>query len=208
MGKGKKFLIGIVVLFIVMLAVWQVFKIMTSAEPLTKEEATQKVQELYAGDIVAVQEDSNRYLITIELETGTYEIEIDRDSGDIGSVIRTKKVAIGNEPVPENQDEPVDDATNESEQSNEGETAKDQGTPPASVDETENNSEGAKQLTEKEAIEIALSQLDGEVDDIDLERSGDVLYYLVDIEREGAEDEATIKINAISGEVMSVIWDD
>lgn len=207
MVKGKKIVIGAVALIIVMLAVWQVSKIMTSAQPLTKEEATQKVQELYVGDIVDVQEGSNRYLITIELETGTYEIEIDRDSGEIGSVIRTKKVAKGNEPAPENK---IDDSTNESNQSSEEEkkTPEEQGTPPASGNETAKNPEGVKRIPEQEAMEIALNQLDGEVDDIELEQSGDVLYYLVDIEREGSEDEATIKINAISGEVMSVIWDD
>lgn len=207
MGKGKKIIIGAVVLLVAMFAVWQVSKTMTSAQPLTKEEATQKVQELYTGDIVDVQEGSNRYLITIVLETGTYEIKIDRESGDIGSVNRTKKVAKGNEPAPENK---IDDSTNESNQSSEEEkkTPEEQGAPPASGNETAKNPEGAKRIPEQEAMEIALNQLDGEVDDIELEQSGDVLYYLVDIEREGSEDEATIKINAISGEVMSVIWDD
>ncbi|WP_404329812.1 PepSY domain-containing protein [Mesobacillus maritimus] len=216
MSKGKKILVGAGVFLVVMFAVWQVSRVMTSAQPLTAEEATQKVQELYAGDIVSVKERTDLYLITIVLEdTGTYEIEIDRESGDIASMTRTKKGVASNEgaqkeATEEEQAETPPNTRQEEEPSEQGgkdKTPENQGTPPAD-DNSNAKPETPRQITEQEAIEIALNQLNGEVDDVELEQSGGHTYYLVEIEREGEEAEATIQINAISGEVMSVFWED
>lgn len=212
MSKGKKILVGVGVFLVVMFAVWQVSRVMTSAQPLTAEEATQKVQELYKGDIVRVKEGTDLYLITIVLDTGTYEIEIDRKSGDIASMTRTKKGVASNEGAQKEatEEEQIENPPNnsqEKEPSNQGGTREKQGTPQAD-DNSNAKPETPRSITEQEAIEIALKQLSGEVDDVELEQSGGHTYYLVEIEREGEEAEATIKINAISGEVMSVFWDD
>lgn len=212
MSKGKKILVGVGVFLVVMFAVWQVSRVMTSAQPLTAEEATQKVQELYKGDIVRVKEGTDLYLITIVLDTGTYEIEIDRKSGDIASMTRTKKGVASNEGAQKEatEEEQIENPPNnsqEKEPSDQGGTREKQGTPQAD-DNSNAKPETPRSITEQEAIEIALKQLSGEVDDVELEQSGGHTYYLVEIEREGEEAEATIKINAISGEVMSVFWED
>ncbi|MGM0902673.1 MAG: PepSY domain-containing protein [Bacillota bacterium] len=215
MSKGKKILVGAGVFLVVMFAVWQVGKVMTSAQPLTAEEATQKVQELYKGDIVRVKEGKELYLITIVLDKGTYEIEIDRESGDIASVTRTKKGGASKEgaqkeATEEEQTETPPSTPQEEEPSEQGgkdKTPENQGTPPDN-DNSNAKPETPRQITEQEAIAIALKQLNGEVDDVELEESGGRIYYLVEIEREGEEAEATIQINAISGEVMSVFWED
>jgi len=206
MGKGKKLLVGAGVLLVVMFAVWQVSRVMTSAQPLTAEEATQKVQELYEGDVVNVNEGTDLYLITIVLDTGTYEIEIDRESGDIASMTRTKK-EVQKEPTGEEQTQNPPNTSQEKEPTEQDNTPEKQGTPPTD-DNSSTKPETPKQITEKEAIAIALEQLNGEVDDVELEQSGGSIYYLIEIEREGEEAEATVQINAISGEVKSVIWDD
>ncbi len=64
-------------------------------------------------------------------------------------------------------------------------------------------------LTEKQAEQIALRQVKGKVDDVDFKHSGKTgqQYYLVDIDTPD-DREAVIQINAISGEVMSITWDD
>lgn len=62
-------------------------------------------------------------------------------------------------------------------------------------------------LTETEAANIALQHIPGELDDVDLEQSHGVGYYLVEIELED-DREATVQIHAITGEIMSVTWDD
>lgn len=65
-------------------------------------------------------------------------------------------------------------------------------------------------LTEQQAIQIALRQLNGEVDDVDFVKTSEGGYYLVEIEIDvdDGPDEATYQIHAISGKVMSVTWED
>lgn len=65
-------------------------------------------------------------------------------------------------------------------------------------------------LTEQQAIQIALRQLNGEVDNVDFVKTSEGGYYLVEIEIDvdDGPDEATYQIHAISGKVMSVTWDD
>ncbi|WP_406944752.1 PepSY domain-containing protein [Halobacillus sp. SY10] len=62
-------------------------------------------------------------------------------------------------------------------------------------------------ITEEKAKAVALNEIEGEVDDIDFESEVDPAFYLVEIERPGGE-EATVQIHALSGEIMSVTWDD
>lgn len=63
-------------------------------------------------------------------------------------------------------------------------------------------------LSEKEAEQKALARIPGEVDDIELRgtNSGNP-YYLVEIDLEDGR-EAIVQVNAISGAIRSVTWDD
>ncbi|KAA0546321.1 peptidase M4 [Bacillus sp. BGMRC 2118] len=70
-----------------------------------------------------------------------------------------------------------------------------------------NPEQSVKQLSEEEVIAIALGKVNGEIDEIELEQSGGLTYYLVEINVEDKE-EATIQINSITGEVISITWDD
>lgn len=65
----------------------------------------------------------------------------------------------------------------------------------------------ANVLTEDDASKIALKNVKGFVDDIDLETTDDLTYYLVEVETED-EREAIIQIHAITGNVLSITWDD
>ena len=62
-------------------------------------------------------------------------------------------------------------------------------------------------MTEAEATAIALEQVPGTVDDIDVESINGVVYFLVEVEGNDGR-EATVEINAITGEVHSFTWDD
>ncbi|PPA72263.1 PepSY domain-containing protein [Jeotgalibacillus proteolyticus] len=62
-------------------------------------------------------------------------------------------------------------------------------------------------ITEDKAKEIALTEVTGTVDDVELEQSEEGFYFLVEIET-GDDREAIVQINAISGNVMSTTWDD
>lgn len=60
-------------------------------------------------------------------------------------------------------------------------------------------------ISQDRAVNIAHSQLKGEVDSVVYEKTKDGGYYLVEIDSE--EDEAVFQIHAVSGEVLSITHD-
>jgi uncharacterized membrane protein YkoI len=64
-----------------------------------------------------------------------------------------------------------------------------------------------KQISEAEAGEIAVKQVKGEVDGITLHSSKGQTYYLCEVNTADGR-EATVQVHAITGNVMSVAWDD
>ncbi|MBG9794127.1 peptidase M4 [Paenibacillus dendritiformis] len=182
----KKAWLGAAVIAFFAIVVWQLVRLIIFAEPLSAAEAASKVKEMYKGKVVEVSELPQGYRVTMELDTGTYEVSIDKDKGKIGGMTRTKAA-----PEPEAKPPVVEP---------------DQQKPPASS-KPEPKPKPQKRITKDEAAAIALKTVDGKVDDIDLIQSGGVAYYLVEIDREDGED-GTVQINAITGEVKSVTWDD
>src|SRR5690625_2842550 len=69
------------------------------------------------------------------------------------------------------------------------------------------NKDKGRNITTAEAVQIALDTVYGEVDDIDLETKNGQLYYFIEIETKD-DMEAEIQIHAITGEVISIEWDD
>ncbi|MBU9713478.1 PepSY domain-containing protein [Evansella tamaricis] len=63
-------------------------------------------------------------------------------------------------------------------------------------------------IGELRAREIALSHVDGEVDDVDLEERDGRLIYEVEVENDETDKEAMVYIDAFTGEVLSIEWDD
>ncbi|MDN3437568.1 PepSY domain-containing protein [Planococcus sp. APC 3900] len=63
-------------------------------------------------------------------------------------------------------------------------------------------------ITRDAAIKLAKKTLTGEVQEAEFVETGDGGYYLVEIENEQTDQEATIQIHAIRGDTMTVEWDD
>ncbi|WP_342513428.1 PepSY domain-containing protein [Sporosarcina sp. FSL K6-1522] len=61
-------------------------------------------------------------------------------------------------------------------------------------------------ITKEQAIDIALGQLKGEVDYVTYEKTSDGGFYLIEID--GEDEEAEFQIHAISGKILSTVWDD
>jgi uncharacterized membrane protein YkoI len=196
----KKFVFGAAIIVILAIGAWQLTKTFTSAEPLSEAEATSKAEELYKGKVVNVKNKSRAYEVTMELESGTYIVEMDRDTGEIGSVSRIKEKAAKEE----EQETPQQPSEN---------TKDSPGKKPAKQEpkpQEETPAQTVTFITKEEAARIAIKTINGEIDDmedIETEESGGVTYYLVDVEREEAED-GTVRINAITGEVTGVFYDD
>lgn len=214
MGKLSIRKISIIIALMVCLAflAWQLIRLFAIAEPLSAAEAASKVQELYHGEIVEVSELQQGYRVRFERTEGIYEVDIDKENGQIGSMIRTSQP---DSPQPQQSTQPPQGSESTTEDHGE---ASDPSTPPEddgasmpSRKPSDNRGNKGKNprpyITEEEAAKIANQHIAGEIDDIDLIRSKGIPYYMVEIEREDGE-EGTVQINAISGEVKAIIWDD
>lgn len=236
------FIATIVLLFVS----WQIFVRITSAEPFTENDAKQLVQDMYNGEMIAISSDKEQFQVTIQLETGTYDIFIHRETGEINRIARVEnpndkqimskeeikklvqeqqsgdmqelqlvkrgKVDIY-EAVVENENEfttyeidaftgkmlSVTKVEKERTKPDDGKNLTDHG--------EQSKTTIPKQISEQQAIQIALQKVSGVVDDVDLEVEDGLSFYLVEIERVDGQ-EAVVQINSVTGEVMSIVWDD
>ncbi|AQU79995.1 MULTISPECIES: PepSY domain-containing protein [Planococcus] len=62
-------------------------------------------------------------------------------------------------------------------------------------------------ITRNEAIRLAKKTLSGEVQDDEFVETVDGGYYLIEIENDETDQEATIQIHAVRGDTMTVEWD-
>ena len=71
----------------------------------------------------------------------------------------------------------------------------------------EKDKKSLAKITEEEAGKIAIKEVKGTINDIDLEDEDNLLFYLVEIETPDDE-EATVQIDAITGAILTISWDD
>ncbi|TQR16539.1 PepSY domain-containing protein [Psychrobacillus soli] len=191
--KNKKWIWSIGgILLVFCLGLWIAPSI--SAKDLTEQEANSMVLEKYPGDIIKTTKTESEYQIEMKLETGVYVIKINAKSGDVLSLVQTEKVEIPVQEIPQQS-------------SNEGKE-------PIIEDKTSaNEPTEVSVITIQEAIDIATKHLKGTADSDDTEFHqipGQTPYYLVEVEIENGDDdrEATVQVDAYTGEVKSVNWDD
>ncbi len=174
---------------------WQLLKQMTSAQPLTEAEAAAKVEELYPGKIVELGKQQDRYVMAIDRDEGMYEVEMDSVTGEIVSMKRTKEhkppEPQGNEQAPEEPSQPE----------------KEPDSPESPTTNEPSSTSPAKLITQEEAAFIALKRFGGEIDDVEQVEKAGISFYLVEVET-GDDREVTVEINAISGEITNLAWED
>ena len=64
-----------------------------------------------------------------------------------------------------------------------------------------------KRLTKDQAMNVALKEVPGTVEEIETKSMNGIVYYLVEIEANDGR-EATVEINAITGKINTLTWDD
>ncbi|KAA9012673.1 PepSY domain-containing protein [Niallia endozanthoxylica] len=163
--------------------------IFTSADVLTEQEAQAIAEERYTGKVNWINQKSNQFVMELERSSGIYELVINKETGEVASLKRIgQKEEVKKTEEPSNPIEPTEQ-------------------PESSEPIVQDEGNVSKSLTEQEAAALALEQVAGIVDDIDLENVNGIAYYLVDVETEDGR-EAKVEINAITGEVKSLTWDD
>src|SRR5699024_4381309 len=153
----------------------------------------------------AEKKEETQYQKTIKIKTGEYKIKIASKSGEMMDLVRTKEETPKKDLAKnDNKKSSDNNKSNESKKSDEEKAKKEAEKKEETQQEEE---EPPKNITSEEAIQIALDTVYGEVDDVDLEDEDGQLYYFIEIETED-DLEAEIQIHAISGEVISIEWDD
>lgn len=197
--------IGVLLFLLLGLVSWKLFIDPIDGDDLTEEEANDIAKERFNGEILDTKLVDDIYHMTIKLDTGEYELKIASKSGEMMDLVRTKEETPKKDLAKnDNKKSSDNNKSNESKKSDEEKAKKEAEKKEETQQEEE---EPPKNITSEEAIQIALDTVYGEVDDVDLEDEDGQLYYFIEIETED-DLEAEIQIHAISGEVISIEWDD
>ncbi|MEH7254205.1 PepSY domain-containing protein [Neobacillus niacini] len=221
-------------LIIILFVSWQQYgKLTHSAAILTEHEAEKLVQERYQGKVSLIKLGNLEYHIELEKQGHLYLIKLDAESGKVLSFAQAdstpltptqplkvelseediKKIVltavngslVSLEKINNNQEFSYKAIVNGADKQTTIVVDAFSGTILSSTTTVIN--QPPKRLTENEAVQIASTRVQGEVDDIWLETENNQTYYFVKIETKD-DREATVQIHAITGEVKTVTWDD
>ena len=192
MKNKKRFLILITGAFLVLSGTSLFYLFFNKAEALASEtEVRELVENQFRGSIItSMQQNNEAYEVFMENDMGEYQLTVDGRTREITSLkLKNRKGDAGGE-------EPDSAGSEQEEPSDES------GNPVPPVEEEP----APSMLTRDEAIEIALKEVPGKVEDVELDDEDGIKVYEVEIEVDD-DSEATIIINAYTGEILSLTWD-
>ena len=137
-----------------------------------------RVESLFNGEVQSITKTNDQYNVTFSKSGFIYKVSVDEIEGTFSDISLIKEGEIKEE-GPAKEEKPE-------------EKPEEPGT--------------VKPLTEQEIINIARSKFIGEVEEIEFVNTTDGGFYNVDIENE--EDEATLQIHALTGEILTITYDD
>lgn len=183
----KAALLAAACLLLILAALWWLDR-KESKPLLTREQAEQAVLDEYPGKLENLRLQSGNYTGELLTAQGRYELKLDGFSGEIISIVLLKRT---DEPAvqPPAATSPVPSG---------GAAA----TPSPAPSPT-----AAGVVSEKEAVRLALREVSGEVNDVDTEIDDSGAFYLVEIHTPDGR-EAVVQVNAVSGSIMSVTWEE
>jgi uncharacterized membrane protein YkoI len=222
------------ILIIIMFVSWQQWeKVNPAKAALTMPEARKLVEDRYLGNVVKINLANNVYEMELKKEKNLYKIKLDAESREIvsfkkikantektvetvpkelteeeiknivlatanGTIISFEKLESNKAPIYKAE---IKEATQQTTITVDALTGKVLSNTSVAIIEP------PKRLTEEEAQQIAQKQVNGVVDHLEIETRGDVTYYLAKLKTQD-DQEAIVQIHAITGQVMSVSWDD
>ena len=186
-----RMLIILIVVVVISYLFFTQFQSVTEQPILTMEEAEMRVEELYVGEVQSVSSSDDTFIISFEKNTSIYEVRVHKETGVFSELVVIYAGEQSQVAREENnaQPGPAEDSSKAVDKSS---------TPTKNL--------AATILSEQKIIAIAQKQLKGEVDSVEFYETADGGYYLVEIET--TEDEATFQIHAITGEILSISFDD
>ncbi|MCY8717313.1 PepSY domain-containing protein [Bacillus spizizenii] len=198
----------------------------THEDVLSKEAVVKKVEASYEGKVTKVTQskDKKTYDMTFENPKGTYFIKADAKSANILSMNRVKAMNpsamtekeaehLALERVPgtvkkQTQQNRVATYTIQKEDGETYEVKIDMNAKAVvSADRISGEDQQKTPITKNEAKSIAERETGGTADDADLEKSEGTLIFEVDVDLPD-DKEATVKINAYTGKVANIVYED
>jgi uncharacterized membrane protein YkoI len=173
---------------------------------LSKEKVEEMVTEQYPGEITAINlvKQANKTVYMVDIADGVrqYALTLDSDTGDVVKLEETsdpEQVKAAEEKEQQANKKKQDDQKKETDNSNHKKK-------PSEKQESGKKPKPAEKkktvISVERAIEIALEQFSGEVDEVELEEEDGRLIYEIEIEK--GDDEAEVEIDAYTGEVLVV----
>ncbi|WP_052770548.1 PepSY domain-containing protein [Paenibacillus sp. IHB B 3415] len=182
----KAVIILAVLLVLVLAALWIFGN--ESEQLLSREQAEQAVLKEYAGTLESLRLQSGKYVAELKTAQGLYELKLDGATGEILSIVLLKRAAEPTvQPTPAASQAPAGGAT----------------AAPSPVP----SPSAQRVVSEDEAVRLALQEVAGEPDDVDTGINDSGAFYLVEIKTSDGR-EAVVQVNAISGSIMSVTWEE
>lgn len=190
------------------------------ARVLTEDAVKRNLLAQYPGKINESLKKGSLYRMELETNHGIYEVELNAHDGEIVALHQLK--AYTPQPtqptaVPTATPKPTEavttSPTDTGATATPSPTAKptaspNKPTPSPSVKPSSKPSNNGKLLGEKKAGKLAAAHVKGKVKDVDFKRSKNgSSYYLVEVDVKKRGD-AVVQVNAISGAIMSVVWED
>ncbi|MET3576581.1 PepSY domain-containing protein [Bhargavaea ullalensis] len=187
-----------------------------NAELISEGDIKAKLAERYGAEPAGLTLKDGIYSAKVEKDTHITDVEIDASTGDITKEevtdkapaepaeqpVATEKPAAPKPSANQDQNKQNPNPNHNGHQGNKGNSqAGNRGN-----QSNTNQPDKTARLTENEAAAIALREVRGELDDVDYEDSNDGGYYIVEIE--AGDMDAEVQVHAITGRVMSVVWDD
>ncbi|OCS91642.1 PepSY domain-containing protein [Caryophanon latum] len=148
-------------------------------ERITLQQAEQKIAQAYNAEVLESYTKGESFAITFSSATGQYDATVNAH-GQIVALTQTIATdALKEETAPQEEPKPEVKPT----------------PPPAPT-----------QMTSDEALRIATARFAGSVEQIEFVPSSNGGYY--DIELEAGDQEVTMQIHALTGDILSVVYDD
>ena len=164
-------------------------------QPLSEADVQAHIDKLYAGEVKSIVMQEDIAVVSFATQEGIYQVNINLENS------RPSNLAIVHQFVGQTDDKEVAQE-NLAEEESESKPSEQQVAKP----EQNNNQNKNYLISEQQAIQIALKEQAGVVDNVDFKKTDDGGIYEIDIEH--GDYETTFIIHAITGKILSVEFDD
>lgn len=183
--KAKWIILCIAVILIGFFITLTVKQLSTPNELNTNELAV-KIEDIYNAEVQTLVKEKDNFIASFNKDGSIFEVNVNAVTGQFSDL----KLIHKNE-------------NKQSDQQNNSDSSKDD--QPAQNNSTPTEKTTKPLLSEQQAIEIALKEVPGEVDSVEFVKNAEGGIYFVEIEQ---EDDITVQVHAITGEIVMIQYDD